>query len=170
MWVSTLPAPSYIWLCFPSWREQVTPMILGSQCEHSCTPDIGQHRWCCSFTTAALTPEKAILNSAQSRSQQELSAGEQVLLGVQICSMLTLLTILHALKYFKNTFTLLIKLMENSGFLIYSVLSKVLHETVTLWKRTPWLYITVEKNKTVQVSSESQLPVKSPVQFIKQID
>lgn len=130
----------------------------------------GQHRWCCSFTTAALTPEKAILNSAQSRSQQELSAGEQVLLGVQICSMLTLLTILHALKYFKNTFTLLIKLMENSGFLIYSVLLKVLHETVTLWKRTPWLYITVEKTKTVQVSSESQLPVKSPVQFIKQID
>lgn len=84
--------------------------------------------------------------------------------------MLTLLTILHALKYFKNICTLLIKLMENSGFLIYSVLLEVLHETVRLWKRTPWLYITVEKNKTVQVSSESQLPVKSPVQFIKQID
>lgn len=63
-----------------------------------------------------------------------------------------------------------VKLMENSDFLIYSVLLKVLHETVRLWKRITWLYITVEKNQTVQLSSESQLSVKSPVQFIKQID
>lgn len=64
--------------------------------------------------------------------------------------------------------------MEFGDFLIYSVHLKVLHETLRLWKRRPWLCITVGKKKnnkpTVQVSSESQLQVKSPVQFIKQIN
>lgn len=63
--------------------------------------------------------------------------------------------------------------MEFGDFLIYSVHLKVLHETLRLWKRRPWLRITVGKKKnkpTVQVSSESQLQVKSPVHKTNQFN